>query len=371
MCVEPSPSLSFVRRPPLLSWGLFLLIAAGCPREHQEPEEQVRLPVTRPHRQRAEITRDFVAQVRAIQHIELRSLERGYVQGIFVDEGQRVTKGTRMFQIMPMIYQAEAERAVAEARQAEIELTNTRLLAEKNVVSPNELALATARYARAKAEVSLATTHRALTEVRAPFDGIMGRFQVRVGSLVEEGDLLTSLSDNSQMWVYFNVSEQEYLQYVSRPEGSQPTAVRLVMANGKLFAEPGKVQTIEADFNNETGNLSFRATFPNPKGILRHGETGKIQMSELIEDALIIPQKATFDILDKKFVFVVDDKGVVHSQPITIAAELPQVYAVASGLTEKDQILVEGLSKVRDGVTIAFEYKQPAEVLAQLQVVAE
>lgn len=366
MCVEPNPSLPFVRRPPLLAWGLFLLIAAGCPREHQEHEEQVRLPVTRPHRQRAEITRDFVAQVRAIQHIELRSLERGYVQGIFVDEGQRVTKGTRMFQIMPMIYQAEAERAVAEARQAEIELTNTRLLAEKNVVSPNELALATARYARAKAEVSLATTHRALTEVRAPFDGIMGRFQVRVGSLVEEGDLLTSLSDNSQMWVYFNVSEREYLAFRRTHAPGEPVPVRLRMANNEVFDHPGTIQTIEADFNNETGTIAFRAGFPNPDRLLRHGETGEILMTTALPGALLIPQKAVFRVLDKAFVFVVEASGVVRAREITLGEELPHQYIVSNGLREGERILIDGLRRVRDGDTITPNLRDAEQVFSEL-----
>src|SRR5262249_11633651 len=154
---------------------------------------------------------------------------------------------------MPLIYQAEVQKATAEAELTEIELNNTKLLADKNVVSPNELALAKAKFNKAKAQVSLATTQKSMTEIRAPFDGIMGRFHVRMGSLVDEGDLLTTLSDNSTMWVYFNVSEAEYLRYKSQPDADKPTPVKLRMANGALFDEPGKVETIEADFNNETG----------------------------------------------------------------------------------------------------------------------
>src|SRR6185369_16870882 len=108
---------------------------------------------------------------------------------------------------------------------------------------PNELALSNAKFNKAKAEVALATTHKSLTEIKAPFDGIMGRFQVRLGSLVNEGDLLTTLSDNSRVWVYFNVSEAEYLKYKSQPQGDQPMPVKLVMANGELFDQPGKVET--------------------------------------------------------------------------------------------------------------------------------
>ena len=353
-------------------FGLVALFSTvGCHREHHEHHAPGKFLVTSPQRTDTELTTDYVAQIRAIQHIELRALARGYVQGIFVDEGQAIAKGMKMFQIMPMIYQAEVRKAGAEAMLTQIELDNTKLLADKNVVSASELALAKAKLDKAKAEVSLATTHQSLTQIRAPFDGIMGRFHVRMGSLVDDGELLTTLSDNSTIWAYFNVSEAEYLAYKAQPEGSRTTSVKLVMANGQPFDQVGEVETIEADFNNETGAIAFRAKFPNPKGLLRHGETGKVVMTTPLKNALVIPQKATFDILDKKYVFVVDEKNVVRSRPITVGAELPQIYVIKSGLGEKDKILVEGLRKVRDGATIAANYKPPSEVLAQLEVAAE
>jgi membrane fusion protein (multidrug efflux system) len=173
------------------------------------------------------------------------------------------------------------------------------------------------------------------------------------------------------VWVYFNVSEAEYLDYKSRQGGDNSAPVKLLMANGEVFDQEGKVETIEADFNNETGNLAFRATFPNPKGLLRHGETGKVLMSVLLKNALLVPQKATFDVLDRKFVFVLDEKGVVRSRPITVSAELPQVYVVGSGLSEGDRILVDGLRKVRDGASIEADYRAPADVFSHLEVPAE
>lgn len=347
------------------------LTIAGCHRKHEEHQEEGKFLATTPLRQDTELTKDYVAQIRAIQHIELRALEKGYLQGIYVDEGQRVAKGTRMFQIMPLIYAAEVQKAKAEADLTEIELNNTKLLADKNVVSPNELALAKAKLNKAKSEVALASTHKSLTEIRAPFDGIMGRFHVRMGSLVDEGELLTTLSDNSTVWVYFNVSEAEYLKYKSQPDADKAAPVKLLMANGQIFDQPGKVETIEADFNNETGNLAFRASFPNPNGLLRHGETGKILMTVPLRNALLIPQKATFDVLDKKFVFVVDDKNVVHSRAVTVLAELPHVFAIEKGLDEHEKILVEGLRKVHEGATVDIDFKKPAEVLAHLEVPAE
>jgi membrane fusion protein, multidrug efflux system len=347
------------------------LATVSCHSQHEEVKEEARYLVTSPLRRDAELTKEYVAQIRAIQHIEVRALEKGYLQGVFVDEGQQVASGRRLFQLMPLIYQAEVQKAQAEANLSQIEVNNTKMLADKNVVSPNELLLVNAKLSKAKADVALATTHKSLTELRAPFDGIVGRFHVRMGSLVSEGDLLTTLSDNSTVWVYFNVSETEYLAYKAHAKADQPTPVKLVMADGHIFDQPGKVETIEADFNNDTGNLAFRAAFKNPAGLLRHGETGKVLMTVPTKGALLIPQKATFDILDKKFVFVVDEKNIVHSRPITVAAELPNVFLVGSGLDEHDKIVVEGLRKVRDGAPIAVDFKEPADVLSHLEVPAE
>ncbi|MEZ4321739.1 MAG: efflux RND transporter periplasmic adaptor subunit [Myxococcota bacterium] len=356
-----------------LALGSTLLLAGlvGCGSGGHEEHERAELEVTRPLRRDTEITREYVAQIHAIQHIELRAMERGYLDDILVDEGQFVKKGQKMFQIMPTLYKAELQKAVAEAEFAEIEYKNTQSLAERDVVSPNELALAKATLDKAKAELSLARAHLDLTDIRAPFDGIMNRLEVRRGSLLEEGELLTLLSDNSDMWVYFNVTEAEYLDFKMQMSRDQPIPVKLQMANGKLFPEIGRVETIEADFNNETGNIAFRATFPNPSGLLRHGETGKVLMPSALEDALLVPQKATFDILDKRYVFVIDDEGVAHQREISVAQELPHVYVVDEGLEDDERILLEGLRKVRDGMEVASRFEEPEEVFAQLQVPAE
>lgn len=276
------------------------LSVTSCSHKEEEKKEETKFLVTTPLKADTTITNQYVCQVHSIQHIELRALEKGYLQKIFVDEGQVVKKGQLMFQILPVQYQAELQRAEAEASFVDVEFKNTKLLADSNIVSKNELALAKAKLDKAKAEVSLAKVHLGFTEVRAPFDGIMDHFQVRLGSLVDEGDLLTTLSDNSKMWVYFNVPEAEYLNYKTNAQQENLNSVNLLMANQQVFKYPGVVQTIEADFNNETGNIAFRATFPNPNGLLRHGETGNIQMTLPLKNALIIPQKATFEVLEKK-----------------------------------------------------------------------
>src|SRR5690606_4117662 len=191
-----------------------------------------------------------------------------------------------------------------------------------------------------------------------------------LGSLIEEGDLLTNLSDNSKMWVYYNVPESEYLDYKAKAENTKPR-VNLLMANNKMFDYPGIVETIEGEFNNETGNIAFRATFPNPKGLLRHGETGNIEMVLPYKNAIIIPQKATFEVLDKKYVYVVDKDDTIKSREITIAAELPHLFIVKDGLSLNDKVLLEGIRLVKENDKIHYKLEKPQTVLSKLELYAE
>jgi len=347
--------------------GLYMAMSSisSCKTE-QKHEAAEKFPVSSPILIDTFIKKEYVCQIRSIQHIELRALEKGYIEQIFVDEGQPVKAGQLLFQIRPAVYKAEAQRAAAEANFAGIEYANTKRLADSNIVSSNELALAKAKLDKANAELSLAHTHLKFTEIRAPFDGIIDRFSVRLGSLVDEGELLTSLSDNSKMWVYFNVPEVEYLDYATRAKSDTGIKVELQMANGEVFDHTGKIETIEAEFNNETGNIAFRATFPNPSKILRHGETGNILMPVQLKRAMVIPQKATFDILDKKYVFVVDNNHRVTSKEITIGVEMPHLYTVTSGLQVTDKILIDGLRKVKNNDKISVDFIEPRKVIDAL-----
>lgn len=346
--------------------GLASAVLAGCNNNKHEKEEEATFLVSSPVQRDTMVYKDYVCQIHAYSHIEMRSQEKGYLQNIFVDEGQYVKKGQRMFQIMPVVYEAELEKAKAEVNYAEIEYQNTKNLADSNIVSKNELALSKAHLDKEKADLALAQAHLSFTDIRAPFDGYMDRFSQRLGSLVDEGDLLTSLSDNSKMWVYFNVPEAEYLDYADREKKEGRPKVKLRMANGQIFDHDGTVETIEADFNNETGNIAFRATFQNPEKLLRHGETGTILMPVHLKNAMLIPQGATFDVLDRKYVFVVDDKGKVTSKEITVGQEMSHLYVVTSGLTTSDKILIEGLRKVKNNDHIKTSFVSFDKVLDDL-----
>lgn len=342
----------------------------SCKNHEKQTEENSKLLVTSPLEKDTSIVKDYVCQIRSIRHIELRAQERGYLEKSYVDEGKFVRKGQLLFQIMPKLYEAELNEAKAEVNFANIEYLNTKQLADKKVVSASELALAKAKLDKAKAQMQLKQVHLQFTEIRAPFDGIINRLEVRPGSLVEEGELLTTLADNSKMWVYFNVPEAEYLEYATNHK-KDATQVKLLMANNQLFNSPGVVETIEADFDNETGNIPFRATFPNQQGLLRHGQTGNVKMFTSLKDALIIPQKATFEVMDKKYVYVVGADQRVKTREITIGAEMDDLYVIASGLAANDKILLEGLRKVKDNDKIGYEFENPNEVVSHLRLASE
>lgn len=352
-----------MRKFSILTCLLAVLFSFGC-KKNETPEEQSKLVITNPIQRDTVIFKNYVCQVNSIQHIELRALEKGYLQNIYVDEGQYLKKGQLMFKVMPSIYEAEVLVANAEKEFEEIEYLTTKKLADKNIVSANELALSKAKLEKAKAELQLANVHLNFTEIRAPFDGYMGKFNVRLGSLLDEGELLTTLSDNRKVWVYFNVPEAEYLNYKIHNE--KMPKVNLLMANNEIFESEGTIETIEADFDNETGNIAFRATFDNSKGLLRHGETGNILMPVVLNKAIIIPQEATFEVMDKKFVYVMDKNNVVHTREIQIAAELPQLYVVSKGLSTKDKVLLEGLKKVRNNQKIAYTFKSTNEAIKEM-----
>lgn len=348
-----------------------LVCLTSCTSKKEEKEEAEKFTVTNPVRIDTSFTKEYVSQIKSVRNIEIRAQEKGFLQNIYVDEGQFVKKGQLLFKIMPNMYEAELLKAQSEQKSVEIELQNSKLLADKNIVSKNELSVAQAKLQSAKAEVALAKLHLSFTEIRAPFDGTIDRIPLKLGSLIDEGELLTSLSDNSQMFAYFNVSEPEYLQYETNIKDRADNKVNLVLANGDTFKDKGNVEVIESEFNNETGNIAFRARFPNSGKLLRNGETGQVQMNVPLKNAIVIPQKATYEIQDKKYVFVIDKNDKVSSREITITGEIPDLYVIKSGLNENDKILLEGVQKVKENDKIKYEFESPKKVINNLRLKAE
>lgn len=334
-------------------------------KEEQPPQQAQKIVVTSPQTKDVDLTQQYVGKIHSHRHINVRTLQSGYLEEILVKEGQAVKKGDVLFKILPTLYKAKLDAELAEAQLAQIDFQNVHRLFKDKVVTQTEVDLAQAKLARAQAKVKLAQAELDFTAVRAPFDSLVGRLQMQQGSLVKEGEVITTLSDNSVLWVYFNVPEVLYLQYVANL--GQEKAIRpieLVLADGRTFPHTGKINVIEADFNNETGHIPFRADFPNPDGLLRHGQTGTVLIHRTLKNALVIPQRATFEVLDKRYVYVVGHDDVVHRREIVIQEEMNGLFVVKKGLDWNDRIVLEGVRQVRDGDKVQYEFRKPEEVMA-------
>jgi membrane fusion protein (multidrug efflux system) len=339
---------------------------------NNEGEAHTTYEVSKPLVKDLTLNDEYVCQIRAIQHIEIRSLEKGYLQNVLVDEGQTVRQGQLLFQIKPNVYEADVQKSEAEVELSKIELQNNQALVQKDIISGTEASMSSAKLAKVEAELALAKTHLGFTEIRAPFDGLIGRFNdIRLGSLLEENQLMTTLSDTHRLWVYFNVPEASYLNYMKNRRTGDSQTVQLELANKEIYPEPGTIETIQSDFNSTSGNIAFRARFSNPHGLLRYGETGQILWPKKIQQAVIVPQKSTFEILDKRFIFVVDKTGLVHERVIKVAREEPNIYIIASGITPDEMFLLERQSKVDKGDKISYKLIDPKSAIENLKLYAE
>lgn len=363
--------MNLIKKQIFIYSSLMIFFLTGCQSPPETKEVEHTYQVSKPYVKDMSLNDEYVCQIRAIQHIELRSLEKGYLQKKYVDEGQYVHQGQMLFQIKPNIYKADVEKSQAEVDLNKIELQNNRALVAKDVISKTESAMSAAKLAKSEAELEMSETHLGFTAIRAPFSGLIGKFgDVRTGSLLDEGALLTTLSDNRKMWVYFNVPEVRYLNYMEKKQKNIPQTVRLKMANQEVYPEVGTQEIIESDFSNTSGNIAFRATFNNPHSLLRHGETGTVLWPKVIKNAIIIPQKSTFEILDKKFVLMVDKAGVLHEREIVVAEEAPNVFILKSGLSPDEMYLLEGQNKLFKGDKIKYKVVDPQYVIRHLDLYA-
>ena len=350
--------------PAVLLW----LLMAGCRSESQTQTvnpEAVQVPVYEITAVDTVLYREYVADIEAVQNVELRARVPGFLEGIFVDEGHYVKKGQILFKTNAEEYQAELAKAnanlvsaIAEARALEYEVDQLRLLVDENVISESELNVALARLNAVQAKIEEAKSAEknagvqlSYTEIKAPFNGIIDRIPFRIGSLIDHGNLLTTVSDVSAIHVYFNVSEREYLEYI-RTKEEENKMVSLVLADGSTYPHDGRIETMEGEFNARTGAIAFRARFPNPNRLLKHGATGKVVVANRIQNAILLPQKAAFEIQDRTYVYVVDEDNIVSVKSITPSTRFSQYYVVESGLEVGERVVYEGIQNMRAGMEV-------------------
>lgn len=340
-----------MKQTKLLLVVLTVLSLSACSSKKEAKESVGKFTITSPLVTDTSFTKEYVAEIQSLQNVEIRGKVKGFIEKIYVDEGQRVKAGQLLFTIRPKEYEAELLKAKAEVKKAEVELQNTKSLADKNIVSKSELAMAIAKLEGVKADEALAELYVSYTKITAPYDGVIDRLKLKSGSLIDEGTLLTTISNNKEVYAYFNVSELEYLDYKTNP-AAKNNNVKLILANNQLHKYVGKIETVEGEFDKNTGSIPFRAKFPNPDYLLKHGETGRVQLNISINNAIIIPQKSTFELQDKIYVYVVDKNNVVKSRLIHIGQKLSNIYVVESGLSADDKIVYEGIQSVKENEAI-------------------
>lgn len=324
-------------------------------------------------------TNEYVAEINAFQNIEIHTRVDGFLEDIHVDEGESVKKGQLLFTISSQSYVQEVQKAtasmqlaVAELKSTEIELANTEKLLAKNIIADTELEVVKAevdalkaKLAEAQVDENQAKLNLSFAQIKAPFNGFINRIPYKTGSLIDEGTLLTTISNNHEVFAYYNVSEREYLDYGVTSEGGKPKEVLLMLANNTVYPHKGFIETTASEFDRNTGTIAFRAKFPNPDNLLKHGASGKVLVNTPLKDALLIPQKSTFDQQENLCVFVVDNDGKVRIQTIVPSVRLPKLFVVGSGLSTEDKIIYEGVQLVKEGDVIIPEMVSFSEAINQ------
>lgn len=365
----------------LTAVGCVIATGMATAQDKRPPEKAPRrIVVTTPLVKDVVLTQQYVGKIHAQRHIDVRALATGYIESVLIKEGQAVKKGEVLFRVLPTLYRARLEVARAELQIAQLEYENTKKLYENKVVSQQEVELHRAKLARASAKAELAEAQLNFTQLRAPFDGFVGRLQQEVGSLVKKKDILTTLSDTSVVWVYFKMSEARYLEY-RKQMGKQQAATRLELVDSKVDLKladgsrfggiPGNIVTVESMVNNEFGGITCRVDFLNPDRLLWHGQTGSVIISRTVRKALVIPQKATFEAHGQWFVNVVGPDGVTHQREIVVKHEVDALFVINKGLVATDLIILNGTPEIPNGSKVEYEFRRPEEVFPVLKHLPE
>ncbi|MDE6651684.1 MAG: efflux RND transporter periplasmic adaptor subunit [Paramuribaculum sp.] len=375
MFKEKSMNVSSLKTTGIMLAGAALVILTGCGGKQQMPQAQApAIATVTVEATNSQLENTYPVTIKGKTDIDIRPQVTGFITKVHVDEGQRVRKGQVLFtldqvQFNAAVEQAQAALNAAQTGVATAQLTadNKRQLLEKNIISnyeyqlaDNQLQTAKAQLVQAQAALTNARKNLAYTVVTAPSDGVVGKIPNREGSLASPSSVqpLTTVSDNSEVYAYFSLTEKDILGLSGKGSlknaiDSMPS-VQLRLADGSIYPVEGKVATVSGVIDNTTGSASVRALFNNPEGLLRSGSTGQIIIPDNQTNVIVIPQKATFELQDRRFVYVVNDSNMVFSTPITVEANNDgKNFVVKSGLQPGQRIAIEGVgTTLRDGMPI-------------------
>src|SRR5690625_2782143 len=344
--------------------GLFagLLFMISCQNNEMQVAEQTPVYPT-VEVQQMDVTgyTTYPVRVEGKVNSAVRAKVSGYITEVLVDEGQKVNKGQVLFRLETASLSEDAEAAAANVQVAEVEVNRLQPLVDQGIISNVQLETARARLAQARATYNSIAANIDYAEIKSPVDGYVGAIPHRQGALVSPGDPtpLTTVSDIEDVYVYFSMNERDYLNFVLNTEGETLTdkignfpPVELEMVNGDLYDLPGEIQTVTGQVNTQTGTVSFRASFPNPNRILANGNSGRIRIPKIYENAVVVPEVSTFEQQGRVYVFRVDSDSVAVLSGVEVLDRINGIAVLASGVQAGDQIVARGVGLLHNNTQI-------------------
>jgi membrane fusion protein, multidrug efflux system len=334
---------------------------------------------------------DYPATLEGIQNVDIRPKVDGFIEKIYVDEGATVKKGQLLFSINAPQYEqmvrtanAAISSAEADVNAAQLQVNKTKPLVEKDIISKYDLDAAQltlqsrkAAMAQARAELVNAKTNLGYTRITSPVDGVVGSIPFKAGSLVSSSSAqpLTTVSNTAKVYAYFSLNEKQLLDFSNTYKGNTLNAqmknipdVSLVLADGNVYAQNGKIESINGQINTNTGSATLRATFPNPVSLLKSGASASVRIPQHLENVILIPQKSTMDLQGKKFVYVLGDSSkIINTEIKVMEISKDNFYVVTSGIKTGDKIVLEGFQSLKDGAKIKPQESSADSVFAEIK----
>ncbi len=349
----------------LFALGLFFALVSCGNEQGSAPAAQQAPPAPFPVVQLQPKTvtgfKEYPTNLEGIVNSEVRAKVSGYIQKVYVDEGQKVRKGQVLFKLETQSLSQDAGAAKASVNVAQVEVDKLKPLVAKNIISPVQLETAKANLAQAQANYSSVSANIGYATIKSPVDGYVGAIKFREGSLISPADPspLTTVSDISKVYAFFSLNESQYLDFLQNAEGknlqeklANYSEINLVLANGSIYSEKGKIQTSTGQINQNTGTVSLRAVFNNPNQLLTNGNSGKIQIPTVYENAIVIPQESTFEQQGNIMLYKLGEDNKVSTSIVKVKATVDNLYVIESGVDETDTIVVSGAGKLRNGMAI-------------------
>lgn len=359
--------------------GIFsaLLIFVSCGKNDQQAQQSpppMQLPVETVSRQDAVVFQEYTANLEGRQNVEIRPKVNGFIQKIYVDEGQQVKKGQLLFKLETNTLNQDAGAAKAAVNAAQVEVDRLKPLVERNIISPVQLETAKAKLAQAKSAYGSIAANIGYGTITSPVDGFVGSLPYKAGALVNatSEQPLTTVSDTRVMRAYFSLNEKQMIDFARTFKGSTLSQkiknipqVSLLLADNSEYDVKGRIETINGMADPQTGTTQFRAEFNNPQAILRSGGTGIVRIPVESKNVILVPQNAVIDMQGKLMVYVLGSDNKVKSRIISTAGTSGKNFIVASGLNEGETIVIEGASKLKDDMAIVPQPKKPDAEIGQ------